>query len=224
MGTGTRSGKIDQMRIIILRHGESVGNVDESAFTRIPDHAMELTSDGVAQSIAAGADLRALLAGDPVEVFVSPYVRTWQTYELLGLGPGVVRVREEPRLREQDWGNLQDPVEQVVQRAERDAFGHFFYRLHSGESGADVYDRVSGFLAGTLADARAMRGYPDEVSRRTLLFVTHGLTMRLAAMSLMRWTVAEFESLSNPGNGEFRVLDRDDEGEWALDRPFERWK
>ncbi|RIJ70591.1 phosphoglycerate mutase family protein [Nakamurella silvestris] len=212
------------MRIIIVRHGESIGNVDESAFTRIPDHAMELTPRGAEQSISAGHQLRALLGEDPVEVFVSPYLRTWQTYELLDLGPNVVRVREEPRLREQDWGNLQDPVEQVTQRAERDVFGHFFYRLHSGESGADVYDRVSGFLAATLADGRAMRGYPPEVNRRTLLFVTHGLTMRLAAMSLMQWRVAEFEALSNPDNAEFRVLERDAEGDWSLDIPFERWK
>ena len=49
----------------------------------------------------------------------------------------------EPRLREQDWGNLQDPVEQEVQKRKRHEFGHFFYRLSHGESGADVDDRVA---------------------------------------------------------------------------------
>lgn len=221
------------MRLILLRHGESIGNVDESAFCRIPDHAMDLTPAGVQQARDAGARLRALLGEQAVDVFVSPYQRTWQTLARLELGDRVRRVREEPRLREQDWGNLQDPSAQVRQRAERDAFGHFFYRLASGESGADVYDRLSGFLTGLTApwaDAAAEPG-------RTILLVTHGLAMRLACMALMGWTVAEFEALSNPANGDFRVLTRQPTNgsptgggllglgpSWVLDRPFDTWK
>jgi broad specificity phosphatase PhoE len=221
------------MRLILLRHGESVGNVDESAFCRIPDHAMTLTESGRRQSEAAGARLRELLGAPRIDVFVSPYRRTWQTLELLDLGSRVRRIREEPRLREQDWGNLQDPANQVRQRRERDAFGHFFYRLASGESGADVYDRVSGFLAGLTAP---WTDAADEAGR-TVLLVTHGLAMRLACMALMGWTVAEFEALSNPVNGDFRILTRQaGDGSatgggllglgpgWTLDRPFETWK
>ncbi|GAA3294993.1 hypothetical protein GCM10020295_21010 [Streptomyces cinereospinus] len=39
-----------------------------------------------------------------------------------------------------------------------------------------------------------------------MLLVTHGLAMRLFCMRWFHWTVAEFESLSNPGNGEIRML------------------
>ncbi len=221
------------MRLILLRHGESIGNVDESAFCRVPDHTMNLTEVGKRQSAAAGERLRELLGSTPIDVFVSPYRRTWQTLELLDLGSRVRRIREEPRLREQDWGNLQDLSNQRRQRRERDAFGHFFYRLASGESGADVYDRLSGFLAGLTAP---WADTSDEAGR-TVLLVTHGLAMRLACMALMGWTVTEFEALSNPLNGEFRVLTRmagdpgPSEGgllglgpEWVLDRPFETWK
>jgi broad specificity phosphatase PhoE len=221
------------MRLILIRHGESIGNVDESAFCRVPDHTMDLTDKGGAQARQAGGRLRDLLGPQRVDVFVSPYRRTWQTLEHLQLGDRVRRVREEPRLREQDWGNLQDPANQVRQRKERDAFGHFFYRLTSGESGADVYDRLTSFLTGLTApwvDDAAEHG-------RTVLLVTHGLAMRLACMALMGWTVSEFEALSNPANGDFRVLTRlstDDSTtgggllglgpSWVLDRPFETWK
>ena len=221
------------MRLIMLRHGESIGNVDESAFCRIPDHAMDLTELGAAQAVEAGERLRELLGWQPIDVFVSPYRRTWQTLEHLQLGSRVRRIREEPRLREQDWGNLQTLADQVRQRHERDAFGHFFYRLASGESGADVYDRLTGFLTGLTspwADDAAELG-------RTVLLVTHGLAMRLACMALMGWTVAEFEALSNPVNGDFRVLTRlGSTGSptgggmlglgpgWILDRPFDTWK
>ena len=218
------------MRLILLRHGESIGNVDESAFCRIPDHSMTLTPLGEEQARAAGVALQQVIGSGPVDVFVSPCRRTWQTFALLGLADRIGRVREEPRLREQDWGNLQQQADQVRQRLERDAFGHFFYRLASGESGADVYDRVIGFLTGLTA--------PDPVNDpgRSVLLVTHGLTMRLACMALMGWTVAQFEALSNPGNADFRVLTQAVDpartvgggllglGQmWELDRPFDTW-
>lgn len=231
------------MRLILLRHGESVGNLDETAFCRIPDHSMTLTAAGEDQARAAGQALRGVLGTGLVDVFVSPYRRTWQTLHLLGLDDRIRRVREEPRLREQDWGNLQQQASQVRQRLERDAFGHFFYRLDSGESGADVYDRVTGFLSTLTAPAAANGNDPD----RTVLLVTHGLTLRLACMALMGWTVAQFEALSNPANGDFRVLTPlgpgDDTGvtsgsadgstgggllglgvAWEIDRPFDTWK
>jgi hypothetical protein len=55
-------------------------------------------------------------------------------------------VYEEPRLREQDFGNFQ-PCSAEMERMwqERADYGHFFYRIPNGESAADAYDRVSGF-------------------------------------------------------------------------------
>lgn len=213
------------MRLILVRHGESLGNIDESAFCRVPDHAMELTPAGVDQSVAAGALLRTLIDGRPIEIFVSPYKRTLQTLELLALDGPIQILRQEPRLREQDWGNLQDPKFQVRQRVERNYFGHFFYRLRNGESGADVYDRVSGFLAALFDNAGIGTADLDHLGgERTVILITHGLTMRLLCMSLMGWTVEEFEALSNPVNGDFRVLDQDSHGNWSLDRPFDTWQ
>jgi hypothetical protein len=48
--------------------------------------------------------------------------------------------------------------------------------------------------------------------------------MRLFCMRWFHWTVAEFESLSNPGNAEMRMLVLGDDGKYQLDRPFERWR
>jgi len=81
--------------------------------------------------------------------------------ELLGLEPAWTV--QEPRLREQDWGNLQDPEEQVRQEAERNVYGPS-YTLSHGESGADVDDRLAAFLT-RAARARhrrehAARGHP----------------------------------------------------------------
>ncbi|MTD12579.1 histidine phosphatase family protein [Nakamurella sp. YIM 132087] len=214
------------MRLILLRHGESEGNVDETLFCSVPDHAMVLTDRGREQSERAGIRLGEVIGDDPIDVYVSPYRRTWQTWELLGLQDRTRRIREEPRLREQDWGNLQDPAWQQAQKAERNSFGHFYYRLRSGESGADVFDRLSGFFDGLLGPHAVWPRGADGTGYRpgeTVVLVTHGLAMRLACMALMGWTVEQFESLSNPGNGDFRIVTRHRDG-WELDRPFDTWR
>lgn len=203
------------MRIILLRHAESLGNVDELAYTRTPDHALPLTSVGEEQARKAGAEVRALLNG-PVAAYVSPYKRALRTLELLDVT--VERTVPEPRLREQDWGNLQDPVEQEMEKRKRHEFGHFFYRLPHGESGADVDDRVASFLNNLEIRIGKDHTHPD-----TVLVVSHGLTMRLLCRRMFSWSIDLFESLSNPEHCALRILDYDG-ARWHLDRPFEQWR
>ena len=151
------------MKVVLLRHGECLGNVDESAYTPHPrplaaaDRARRSAGDG------GGPRIKELVGDARLGVYVSPYRRTLHTLALLGLSPAWTV--QEPRLREQDWGNLQDPDGQRRQRAERDFFGHFFYRLAAGESGADVDDRLAAFLT-------ELRLAP--VDADALLVVTHG--------------------------------------------------
>ncbi|MCW2875436.1 phosphoglycerate mutase family protein [Actinacidiphila oryziradicis] len=205
-------------RIVLIRHGESQGNVDDAIYERVPDHALALTATGQRQVREAGEQIRELFGNERVQAFVSPYRRTHQTFHGLGLDPDRTRAKEEPRLREQDWGNYQDAEDVQRQRKARDAYGHFFYRFAQGESGADVYDRVGAFLE-TLYRAFDAPDFPPNV-----LLVTHGLTMRLFCMRWFHWTVDEFECLSNPGNAETRMLLIGPSGRYRLDRPFERWR
>jgi len=205
------------VRIILLRHAESLGNIDELAYCRIPDHALPLTARGEDQARAEGERLRSLL-DEPVAAYVSPYVRTSRTFQLLGLDGIVERHVPEPRLREQDWGNLQDPVEQEIQKQKRHEFGHFFYRLAHGESGADVDDRVASFL-----NELEQRVENDPTHPDTALVVTHGLTMRLLCRRMFSWSIDLFESLSNPEHCAHRILTYS-AGRWTLDRPFTQWR
>jgi broad specificity phosphatase PhoE len=125
----------------------------------IPDHRVKLTQDGWAQAHEAGRRLRSLLRpDDTIHFFTSPYRRTRETTEgiLSTLTSDEeepspyrrdnIKVYEEPRLREQDFGNFQ-PCSAEMERMwqERADYGHFFYRIPNGESAADAYDRVSGF-------------------------------------------------------------------------------
>ena len=164
------------LRIVLMRHGESEANLDKTIYERIPDHAVPLTPHGHEQAAKAGKDLRELFENEPVRVYVSPYRRALETLDSLGLDDLIEPPREEPRLREQDWANLQDTADIEHQESLRDSFGHFFYRFTEGESGADVYDRVSTFLETMHRDFES----PD--APRNVLLVSHGLTMRLFCM------------------------------------------
>ncbi len=207
---------MEGVRIILLRHGQSLGNVDELAYCRVPDHALPLTDQGEREARAAGPVIRRLIGDGPVAAYVSPYRRTRRTFELLGIE--AERVVAEPRLREQDWGNLQDPVQQEMLKHQRHAFGHFFFRLPNGESGADVDDRLAAFL--DVLEARLVK---DDAHPKTVLISSHGLTIRLLCRRLFGWSIELFESLSNVDTCENRVLDHDGTA-WKLDRPFVQWR
>ncbi len=68
-------------RIILVRHGESQGNVDYSVYETVPDHNIELTPKGCDQARACGQRLRTLVGDESVKFFFSPYTRTRQTME-----------------------------------------------------------------------------------------------------------------------------------------------
>lgn len=86
--------------------------MDESAYTRVPDPKIGLTELGKVQARECGRRIRKMIEEDGAEdwkvyFYVSPYKRTLQTLEHLGRAferPRIAGVREEPRLREQDFG------------------------------------------------------------------------------------------------------------------------
>ena len=195
--TSDSSSNLPQ-NILLLRHGRSLGNEDEALFSRMPDWKIPLSPKGRKQAQEAGERIRNIIGNAPVLFYVSPYRRTKQTLQEMQPymnSSNVLFTREEPRLREQDFGNFQD-IELIQQaKAERQKFGRFFYRFPHGESGADVFDRVSAFCATLYRDLNQIQR-PDA----TAVFVTHGITARLFVMRWLHWTVEDFEKLHNPPN------------------------
>ncbi|WOL18974.1 hypothetical protein Cni_G27771 [Canna indica] len=214
-------------RIILVRHGQSEGNVDESAYTRVPDPKIGLTPKGWRDAEVCGLRIRDLVAGDDgaddwkVYFYVSPYCRTLET--LRGLGKAFDRsriagVREEPRLREQDFGNFQDREKMRIEKEIRRRYGRFFYRFPNGESAADVYDRITGFRETLKADIDIGRFQPpgERSPNMNLVIVSHGLTLRVFLMRWYKWTVEQFEGLSNFDNGGMLVMQTGSGGRYSL--------
>lgn len=213
-------------RIILVRHGESEGNVDESVYTRVPDPKIGLTNRGRVQAEECGQRIKNMIENDGDEnwqlyFYVSPYRRTLETLQSLARPFERSRIagfREEPRIREQDFGNFQNRELMKVEKAQRHLYGRFFYRFPNGESAADVYDRITGFRETLRADINIGRYQPpgEKNFDVNLVIVSHGLTLRVFLMRWYKWTVEQFEGLNNFGNGGELVMEKGYGGRYSL--------
>ena len=163
-------------QLLLIRHGESEGNVAAATATRdrldvVPvterDADVPLSATGGEQATSLGL----WLTGDgrhlrPGAVFSSPYMRARQTAELAfgatgadghaagdGGGSGEsLRPLLDERLRDRELGVLdtltgRGIVSRFPQEAERRRWlGKFYYRPPGGESWADLALRVRSFL------------------------------------------------------------------------------
>lgn len=217
--------------IILIRHAQSEGNKNKAIHQKTPDHRVPLTVEGQEQALNCGRSLRKLLRpDDTIHFFTSPYRRTRETTEgiissLTSDDPDpspfprhTIKVYEEPRLREQDFGNFQ-PGEQEMARMwkERAEYGHFFYRIPNGESAADAYDRVSGF------NDSLWRRFEETDFASVCILVTHGLMTRVFLMKWYHFSVEYFEDLRNVGHCEMTVLKRSDTGKFVLQNELRTW-
>ncbi|TKW59820.1 Broad-range acid phosphatase DET1 [Colletotrichum tanaceti] len=218
--------------IILIRHAQSEGNKNREIHQSIPDHRVKLTQDGWQQAYDAGRRLRQLLrADDTLHFFTSPYRRTRETTEGIlstltsdeedpsPFKRSNIKVYEEPRLREQDFGNFQ-PCSAEMERMwqERADYGHFFYRIPNGESAADAYDRVSGF------NESLWRQFGENDFASVCVLVTHGLMSRVFLMKWYHFTVEYFEDLRNVNHCEFLLMRKQEEsGKYILENKLRTW-
>ncbi|KAI3847700.1 hypothetical protein MKX03_013622 [Papaver bracteatum] len=227
-------------RIILVRHGESKGNIDRSTYTTTPCHLVPLTELGREQARTAGENIRKIIEETTtnsgknwkVQFYVSPFVRTRQTLRELGKAfekKRIIGVTEECRIREQGWGNFRVEKEMKVIEETRLKFGRFFFRYPEGESVADVYDRVASFLESLWGDIHNNRLQQDESDEEiNLVIVAHGSSTRVMLMKLFGWTVEQFEYLKKFENGEIRTMQLGSGGEYSLavhhsDEELEKW-
>eukprot|EP00884_Botryococcus_braunii_P014525 jgi/Botrbrau1/23073/Bobra.0243s0014.1 len=210
-GATPKEFRVLPKKIILVRHAESEGNVDSMAYTYVPDPQVPLTPRGHQQAQDAGLRIKKVMEADgqPYKLYfyMSPYKRSQQTFEGLkkAFHPNkIAGWQEEVQLREQDFGNFQDAEGKQREKAERLRFGRFFYRFPNGESGADVYDRMTIFEDHMVRDINAGRFAADT----SLVLVTHGLALRVFLMRWFHWSVDQFLNVYNPPNAEPLVLER----------------
>jgi 2,3-bisphosphoglycerate-dependent phosphoglycerate mutase len=207
------------MRIFLVRHGESAGNLDEQAYRQFGDHNVPLTEFGYRQALEAGRAVASYLSGLPrpgfrkIKIWYSPYLRTRQTKDaLLAVLPGdvVAGAYEDYLLREQDFGLFTEIYDQAEQKQKfpdefekwarlRNSSGKFYARPPDGESRADVAQRVRLFLQTVMHDV--------ESGSDNVVIVGHGVTNRAFEMNFLHHSVDWFERSDNPGNADVVLIE-----------------
>jgi broad specificity phosphatase PhoE len=191
-------------RIILVRCGESTGDVDVEQYVRQQHWAVPLTPAGHEQARAAARRVVDIVGAEAAYVYASPCVRAQETKNELvaGLGGRVAGDREDARLRGCDIGQPGSAASLARSFDERCEYGKFFYRFPRGESRADVCDRVSSFLDTWHSEKLSL------LPNSNVVIVTDGLTMRLFLMRLFNLTVDTFDTLVSLPFGACCTLDR----------------
>ena len=186
------------MIIKLVRHGESQANIADSAQSSVADHLVPLTPRGFDQARGVGHTLGSSYLKESL-IYTSPFLRARQTLTAILEGaevnPEEVCVREDPRIREVEHGYFNVPAQHRM----IETYGHFYYRYQGGESAADCYDRVSGFLESFV------RSIQKTHSKHALL-ITHGLALRVFVMRFLHLTVEQFDQIANPDNADIITL------------------
>jgi broad specificity phosphatase PhoE len=212
--------------LVLVRHGESEGNVaaaaahaagaEQIALTqRDPD--VPLSAVGVDQAVALGTGLAPLLA-DAAAVWSSPYVRALQTAQVALTAAGTeVPIVADERLRDRELGVLDLLTNEGVARhfpleaQRRQWWGKFYHRPPGGESWADVALRLRSFLGDLPAATDA---------ERVVLVVHDAIVMlvRYLLEGLDEHTVLQIEATDPVRNASITVLRRQAERLWQVER------
>jgi broad specificity phosphatase PhoE len=152
------------VELLLVRHGESEGNVAAAAAMAAGSEAIEiglrdadvpLSPVGVEQATALGKVLGEWISSDnPASVWSSPYVRAEQTgrtaLDVAGLD---LPILIDERIRDRELGVLDllttdGVIARYPDEAERRRWlGKFYHRPAGGESWADLILRVRSFLS-----------------------------------------------------------------------------
>lgn len=203
-------------RIIVLRHTESIEDIDKSVYLRVPDFEIPLTELGFKQAVELGQKISTLIIGDSVKFYMSPeFLRTRQTVQYLRSSFNELTkcsIEYDDRLDKQNWGVAVMGSRQEFEK-ERYRVGVLDYRFPEGESGNDVVNRFNEFRF------YLYERFKDDDFPQTVIFVTHGSEMRLFLMAFCKWESCYVEKLACPRNGEIAVLEL--EGDVLCDVDYE---
>jgi broad specificity phosphatase PhoE len=207
------------LRIILIRHGQSQANDDLSIYGTTPDHKICLSEKGIAQAKEAGVQLKKIIGNQKSKFMISPYQRTRQTFENIvsSLDGNNYDFEEETLIRELEIGNLVDfkSSENVMEK--RKQISPFYFRFNSGESGSDVHERATLFLACLFRQFdRLSINYTKYYDNYIL--VSHGYFINCFLMRLLNWKVKDFELTDTPHNCQILILEKDSNGKYTLSK------
>lgn len=154
-------------QLVLVRHGESLGNVADRRAKELGADRLDLefrdadtplSSTGERQADAVGSWIAGQADGTHPDIVISsPYVRALATAQRVAAAVGL-GVATDERLRERDLGVFDGMTGAGIratypeEAARRSKMGKFYYRPPGGESWTDVVMRVRSVLADVRAE------------------------------------------------------------------------
>jgi len=196
-------------RLVLVRHGQSYGNVDRRLDTRPPGAALTPLGLDQARAFARGAERPALLVH-------SVATRATQTAAVIGaeleVAPVVVDGIHEVQVGHLENRNDDDAVAEFTAVYQRWHRGEFDVALPGGETGHDVLGRYLPVLN----DLRG-RYLDDDGWQGDIVVISHGAAIRLAS-AVLAGVDGEFALENHLDNTESVVLTPTVAGRWSCAR------
>lgn len=228
----------EMMRILLIRHAESEGNVSKNIICTTPDYMIPLSEKGIKQAQEAGQKIKEFFEErykeslklyqnqinegknvkkpekEKVILYTSPYKRTRQTTEEIYkiACEYISDVRESIVLGEQQFG-LFEGVEKTedLEKFFPEEYLHFTKCV---EFGGRFWARPplgeSRFDVATRVSTLFPKLIRDceKYGVETAIIVSHGVTCRAFAMQWLNRTPEWFEKEPNPGNTAIRWIEK----------------
>lgn len=184
--------------IFIIRHAQSIEDLDSTLYFTKPDSELVLTNLGHKQIATLSVDLLSHLEqGDKVAIFSSPSKRVSLTVE--NLIPTLRKIdptltwKESNLLQKQFWGSVNQTNRARIEK-ERYETGVLRFNFPDGEKAIDFLSRTKSFT----------KTLPLDV--RNIIIITHGFMMRVLLMHLLDWSEDFFDTVAHPLNCEFKKI------------------
>jgi broad specificity phosphatase PhoE len=196
-------------RLVLLRHGQSYGNVERRLDTRPPGTALTPLGRDQAQAFARGSGRPAMLAH-------SVAIRASETAAVIGVELDVSALEvegiHEVQVGELENRNDDEAIAEFNAIYDRWHRGEFDVPLPGGETANDVLDRY----VAVLTDLR-MRYLDDDDWSGDIVVVSHGAAIRLAS-AVLAGVDGNFALDNHLENAESVVLAPITDGRWSCVR------
>lgn len=201
------------MDLYLIRHGESKQNTRENFDDRLPDHKVELTETGIKQSHKAGIFLESFLKENDIDInnaviWVSPFLRTRQTFQIINEYLNFNDVREDYSLIEQRYGLFSDRSIMRNKMLFQDEFefynnyyqndGKFYVKFPQGEAPMDVALRTRQFLS-----------MINSEDKSPVFVLSHGITLKTIVMNTFMCSPEWFNAEPVMDNCAIRIINKD---------------
>lgn len=183
-------------KIILVRHGQSLEDIDPTLHNIKNGKIAELTSTGKEQANQLGLNLRAKIPlTENFSVYMSPALRVQETWTILSNQiNSPIEIVTDSRIRNLNWGNITSENRSSVE-AQRYKSGVLNFTFPEGDHTPDYVSLLNDFIEKIITPCKV-----NDSEVGILLFITHGFALRVILKYLLDLNEKEFQWLSNPPN------------------------